>query len=383
MARRTLSGRIYRRKYRGEESGPYWLEFYDGHGVQIRESTKTLKVGEARRHLERRVAEVRSGTFGGLRAERLTVGDLLDIVIADYKANSKSVDFAQGCANILRPALGSMRASRVTTAVLNQYVVDRRKGGSAAGTINRHLAILRRGFNLAARETPPLVARVPSFPTLKEAAPRAGFFSAEEYAALMAELVPHAANVVAFGYFTGCRKGEILGLRWSQVHLDERIILLAPGETKNKSPREIPLAKALHKRLTAMLARRDDLFPECRWVFSRAGQRVIDIRRAWEGASERAGIVCPSLWDSERNRHAKIFHDLRRTGARNLVRAGVPEAVVMAIGGWKTRSMFDRYNVVDGADLQRAAAKLDDYLNSSDDEDSRPKQVQKAKHKKR
>jgi integrase len=376
VARRTLSGRIYRRKYKGEESGPYWVEYYDGQGGQHRESSKSLKVGDARRLLEKRIAEVRSGHHGGLRAERVMVGDLLDLVLDDYAANGKRVEFAQGCANVLRPALGTMRANRVTSAVLNKYVLDRRKAGSANGTINRHLAILRRGFNLAARETPPLVVRVPNFPLLKVAPARAGFFSPAEYRALMGELEPHAQNVVAFAYQTGCRHGELLQIRWSQVDLDERSIRLNPGETKNKSPREIPLTKDLHQRLTAMLMTRNDLFPECPWVFSRAGKQIKDIRGAWEGASKRAAAVCPSLWDSDRNRHARIFHDLRRTGARNLVRAGVPEATVMAIGGWKTRAMFDRYNVVSGDDLQQAAGKLDEYLSGSDSNNTRPKQGQ-------
>ena len=57
-----------------------------------------------------------------------------------------------------------------------------------------------------------------------------------------------------------------------------------------------------------------------------------------------------------------FFIDLRRTGARNLVRAGVPERVVMRIGGWKTRSVFDRYNVVSERDLLESAGKLEKHL---------------------
>jgi hypothetical protein len=54
-----------------------------------------------------------------------------------------------------------------------------------------------------------------------------------------------------------------------------------------------------------------------------------------------------------------LFHDLRRTGARNLRRLGVAESVIMDIGGWKTREVFERYNIVNQEDLAEAAGRLD------------------------
>jgi hypothetical protein len=53
-----------------------------------------------------------------------------------------------------------------------------------------------------------------------------------------------------------------------------------------------------------------------------------------------------------------VLHDLRRSGARTLIRAGVPEDVVMKMGGWKTRSMLTRYNIVDTSDIADAQAKM-------------------------
>ncbi len=257
-----LSGRIYRRKYKGAESGPYWIEFYDQAGKQHRESSKSDRVGDARRLLEQRLGEVRGGQFAGPKAERVTVGELLAAVLADYKANGKTVDFVQACIKRLQP-LAAIPAKRVTTARLNEFIAARKAEGASNATVNRKLAIPRRAFNLGAKATPPLVTRAPAFARLRESAPRSGFFSPAEYRAILAVLPAYAATAVAFAYYTGCRKGEILGLRWDQVDLAERVVRLNPGETKNREPREIPLVGELHAMLTALRKERDRRFPDC------------------------------------------------------------------------------------------------------------------------
>ena len=144
-------------------------------------------------------------------------------------------------------------------------------------------------------------------------------------------------------YTYGWRHGELLGLRVNQISIVEHTIRLNPGETKNEKGREVTMTPLLCQLLLECVRGKG---PADRVLTRDNSQPVVDFRWTWEQATVKAGV--PGL----------LFHDLRRTAVRNMIRAGISEAVAMKISGHKTRSVFDRYNVTSQADISEAIGKL-------------------------
>ena len=189
---------------------------------------------------------------------------------------------------------------------------------------------------------------VPGFPDrLRENPPRQGFFEHPEYLAVRAHLPAPWQDILDLAYYSGWRKNEILGLTWDEIDEAGGVIRLSPARSKTLVGRILPISPPIAEALARRRARRDPTSP---LVFHRDGITIRRWRTAWRTACQAAGVP------------TRFLHDCRRTAARNLIRANVPERVAMLLTGHKSRAIFDRYNIIDEQELLDAGDRLVAYL---------------------
>ena len=150
----------------------------------------------------------------------------------------------------------------------------------------------------------------------------------------------------------------MLTLTLSQVDLSAGTLRINPGGSKTGEGRVVYLSAEVRMLVEEQLERVRTLSRKLGRVIPYLfphltaghfqGERIRDFRKSWASACKATGLSGSGM----------LRHDLRRTAARNLIRSGVPEVVSMRITGHRTRSVFDRYNIVSPADLQDAARKM-------------------------
>ena len=335
------NGRVFKR------SQIWWIAYYDN-GREFRESSGSRERKDAVRKLKQRLGEVALGVTHSVapkrkRASHVMMQDLFDLVEHNHLLNNRTSPANGRCLRRMRKHFGRHTAQTCTGLVISHYMAARQRAGRKPSTINREISILRFAFRLGYEND--LVPKMPVIKNLPDLAVRNEFFTRAEIDALLPCLPEYLRDVVLFGFLTGWRKGEISGLRWSNVNRAEAVIRLEPVQNKGRTVRVL----ALQGELAALIERRWQARKVGKTlalhVFHDAGcQLRSNFRRAWLRACRQAGLG--HRW----------FHSLRRSAARNMSLEGIPEKVIMSIMGHKTRVMFDRYNIVTEYD-QRAYAK--------------------------
>jgi integrase len=225
----------------------------------------------------------------------------------------------------------------------------------------------------------------PHLPHLSEVGnEREGFFETEHLDSVVKNLPEHLHDFVRLGFAIGWRKSALKSLRWTDVGSD--VLYLRAKHSKTRKPVTVPLVgevrEIIERRRAAISWREDGHVHLSEYVFHIDGEAIRDFRKSWWTACVAAGVgkfVCPGCsgdvaadykcatcgrtWKRVQLRYTgKIFHDFRRTAARNMVRAGVPVSIAMQITGHRTDSMFRRYAITDEDQKSAALAKTEAYL---------------------
>jgi integrase len=174
-------------------------------------------------------------------------------------------------------------------------------------------------------------------------------------------------RMFVMAYHLGMRTGELLAIRRDWVDLSEGLIYIYGRVTKNRKGKTAPIYGDMAAWLEVLLTRCKLQSPNGKYLFIwEDGKPIKDFRGSWASACEAAGL--PDL----------LFHDLRRTAVRNMIRAGVPEKIAMEVSGHKTASMLWRYNIVDARDIKEAGRRTEKYLREQQEAlrqaDLRPKE---------
>jgi len=329
-------------------------------GQRICQSTGSTSLIEAERFLARLMEQTRQAQYYGVRPTRSFAQAAAKFVLENQHKRSVCSDI--GRLKQLMPWIGDVPLERLHRGALEPWIAQRRADGVAVGTINHGLKVVRRILNLAATEwvdehgltwlqAPPKIRLLPD----TEKRPPYPL-SWDEQDRLFKELPRHLAAMALFAVNTGCRDGEVCGLKWewevAVPELGTSVFIIPGAHVKNGDERLVVL-----NRIAKSVV--DDVRGEhMEYVFTYCGKRIKRmLNTAWLRARRRAGLSRVRV------------HDMKHSFGRRLRAAGVSFEDRQDLLGHRTARITTHYSA---AELSR----LIDAANSvCDRKDKRPELV--------
>ena len=329
----------------------WWIDKrIKGYG-RVAESCGTTNLEEAEQHLTFRLNEIRNAMVYGIRPTR-TFQQAATKFLEDHVQEKLFERYLYAFDRVM-PHIGQLRLDRIHNDTLSSYRRARRADGVSAGTINKELSCVRRVLNLAARvwrhdngmswlDTPPLIE-------MEKGAKRKPYpLNWEEQDRLFRELPAHLQRIALFKVNTGCRKQEVLQLRWNwEVQVPELntsvFILPVIDEFRTKNGQErVVVLNSIARRV---VEEQRGKHPE--FVFTYRGQPTKSIHNwGWKLARDRANLSMVRV------------HDLRHTFGHRLRAAGVSYEDRQDLLGHKSDRVTTHYSAPDIAKLVEAAEKV-------------------------
>ncbi|NMM28954.1 MAG: site-specific integrase [Glaciimonas sp.] len=324
--------------FKRPDSRFYWINVTLPNGRRLRQSAGTESREEAEAYLAKLTLDAYRQAHFGIKPER----SWQDAVVRylELKANLRSFRDVQRICRQLHAYVGHLALNQINGDVVWSIAQGELKRGNKPATVNRYLALIRNLLHLV-RDEWQWIDTFPKIRMLHGEVARDRWLTRDEAQRLIAVCPPHLAALVRFALSTGCRASEITGLEWNRVDLARNTAWL--NQTKNGTPRGVPL----NHDAIAILEEQQGLHLEV--CFTYRGKPIgWDVSNtAWHSALQKAGL------------EDFRFHDLRHTWASWHRQAGTSVDELKDLGGWKTRSMVDRYAKFATENLLAAASRIE------------------------
>jgi len=330
-------------------NGNYWADF-TVNGIRYRKTTKTTDWRKAQAEEKQLIKQAVSGRLSE-RSDpfpRLGFKEAADVYLKDRRPELAESSHKKERQLLVQPKryFRSLSLQRIETRHLLEYRDERAKGvgptivNMEMGVIGRILRRARR-WNLVGSGIKPM----------KRTTPHIGrALTGEEQTSLLATAASkpewtvayHAATIALNTTMRGC---EIKGLKWADVDLLDRLIVVQRSKT-TAGQRTIPLNDDAFCALMAMRDRAQALSDDdvdatgqdCYVFFSCENGNVDPTqpqkswRTSWRRLTKEAGLG------------GLRFHDLRHASITTLAEAGLPDQTIMALAGHVSQRMLEHYS---------------------------------------
>jgi len=353
--------------YRRDDSPYWWASYIDAGGRRARRSTGTGDRREAEAILAKWKLEAHRAKHWDEQPTRTFDELMLPYLHYALREKRQNPSGIRSAAKQLYQVFTGRDLRALSDVDVRAYAERRRCAGAAASTVNKEVGLLSAAIGHANRQWGWQLPNPARGCRLREPEGRVRWLSRDEGRRLIEEAgceprAPHLADLLELALNTGMRRGELLGLDWSRVDLDQRLVYLHAQHTKAGRRRSVPLNEVAYAAIVRRLRFRAAHVPLSPWVFCRRdGRRIGDVKHSFASACKRAGIT-----DFR-------FHDLRHTCAAWLVQRGAALAEVRDLLGHSSIKMTERYAHLAPENVRSTVALLEheSRLSHVDDEDTR------------
>lgn len=324
-----------------QRNGWWWLDYYDAEGKRHRQKAAP-DYDTAKKMYREKMTGIAKGEFLGVKEEGISLKRFAEDKYWPTIKGTLSFFEERRSRSILDqhllPRFGDYKLSKVRTEDIDRWQSERMAKASP-GTVRKEMMRLKHLLNCAVKWRYIKESPAKGLQTVQMPPGRVRYLTPEERVMLLEQARPELRPYIEVALQTGARRGELCGLRWTDVDMRTRSV--AFPKTKNGERRNVPMTETLHRLLQSLPRPLD----QKALVFPALSADAVTIG---------FGRLAKAL-----NLSNLKFHDLRHDVASTLTMAGVPQRSVMEILGHKDPRMTLRYQHLSPDHLRGALQALD------------------------